>query len=96
MIPPTEASIIKQARARERRYIDSIKNHPNAPRKFDDFLLYLEYCLIDLRELAKARGLDFERCAERYIDDVVEAWRKTVSKSDTSADPAAGDTAPDP
>jgi hypothetical protein len=82
---PTEASIIKQARARERKYIDSIKAHPNAPRKFDDFVLYLEDNLLDLRELAKVRGLDFQHCAEKYIDDVVVAWRTTVSKSDTSA-----------
>ena len=34
-----EEAIIAQAREREARYIEDIKAHPNAPRRFDDFLL---------------------------------------------------------
>ena len=79
-----EATIIKEARERERRFITNIKAHPGRTG-FEHLLIYLEDNLLSLRELAKVRGLDFERCAEKYIDDVIEAWRKTVSKSDTSA-----------
>jgi hypothetical protein len=51
----SESEIIAKARARERRYLASIKNHPGSPRRFDDLLLYLEDNLIDLRELTGQR-----------------------------------------
>ena len=81
----SEDAIIAQARERERRFITNIKAHPGRTG-FEHLLIYLEDNLLSLRELAKVRGLDFERCAEKYIDDVVEAWRRNVKNGKTSAD----------
>ncbi len=81
----SEATIIAQARERERRYLAGIRNHPRSPRRFDDFLLYLEDNMLDLRALAEVRGLDFKRCAEDYIETVIRRWRKHVRNGDASA-----------
>ncbi len=80
-----EDAIIAQARERERRYLASIKAHPASPRRFDDFLLYLEDNLLDLRALAEVRGLDFKRCAENYIETVIRRWRQHIRNGDASA-----------
>jgi hypothetical protein len=38
-----------------------------------------------VRELAKMRGVDFQRCAETYIETVVQSWCKNVHGGDVSA-----------
>ena len=81
----TEDAIIKQAREREQHYLDSITAHPDSPRRFGDFLLYLEDNLLDVREFAKMRGVNFQRCAETYIETVVQSWCKNVHSGDVSA-----------
>ena len=72
---PSEATILAQARERERRFVADIKAHPDLPSRFDDFLVYVEDNLLDIRELAMTRGLDPKVCADHYIDQVIEAWR---------------------
>ena len=83
---PTEHAIIAQARERERRFLATTKNHPGSPRQFDDLLLYLEDCLLDLRALAKVRGFDFQQRAQIYVESVVQAWRRHIQNSEASAD----------
>ena len=85
---PTEASIIKQARARERRFIADIKAHPG-PGQFESLITYLEDAILDLKELCAVRGLDFQRCARTYVDNVVSEWCR-MKTGKTSAEQLRG------
>jgi hypothetical protein len=82
---PSEAAILAKARERERRFVADIKAHPGLPSRFDDFLIYVEDNLLDIRELAAVRGLDFKERADRYIAHVVETWRNTLRDGETAA-----------
>ena len=78
--------MVSPRRLCEQRFIASVKAHPGSPRRFDDFLIYIEDNLLDLRALSQLRGLDFRRCAETYIETVIQAWRQNVQDSDASTD----------
>jgi hypothetical protein len=82
----SEAAILDRARERERRYCASVLAHSHAESGFADLLLYVEENLLDIRELAAVRGLDFGECADRYIAHVVQTWRDMIGGGDAVAE----------
>jgi len=70
----TEKAILERAREREKLFLANVTKRAN----FAELLIYVEDNLLDLRELTKLRGTNFQHAAEKYIEHVVEQWQQHI------------------